>query len=125
MKRRIALLCILVVLVPSVVPATVIQTLFPPSAQFFAEIVTSGSLDGINHQFLGINLTNLDLYALQMGASGVPFAASGFPWLYGKIVQVQQIGPSTFRVFWDISVSTGGLSGIFTPVGVISIDITV
>ena len=74
MKRRIALLCILVVLVPSVVPATVIQTLFPPSAQFFAEIVTSSSLDGINHQFLGINLTNLDLYALQMGASGVPFA---------------------------------------------------
>lgn len=125
MKRLLALFCILAVFIPSVALASVIQTFFPPSAQFFAEIATASSVDGVNHQFLGINVANLDLFFVQMAPSGVPFAVSGFPWLYGKIASVQQIGPSTYRVFWNVSVSTGGLSATFIPVGVIFVDITV
>ena len=56
MKRVLALMCLLAVLVPSVAMANVFQTFFPASGQLLAEIATSSSVDGVHHIFLGIDV---------------------------------------------------------------------
>jgi len=39
--------------------------------------LTSSSIDGVHHQHLGINLVNLDLFAVTMLSSGTPDAPPG------------------------------------------------
>lgn len=125
MKRVLVLMCMLAVLVPSVALANVFQTFFPASGQFFAEIATSNSVDGIHHLFLGIDVATLDLYSVLMAPSGAPEAPTGRPWLYGKLANVVQLGPSTFRLFWNVSTSAGGINANFIPAGQIFVDITI
>jgi hypothetical protein len=125
MKRLLALVCMLAVLVPSVAVANIFQAFFPPSAELFAQIATSNSVDGVHHLFLGINVGNLDLYAVQMAASGAPEAGSGRPWLYGTLVNVVQLGPSTYRLVWNVVASAGGVNASFIPVGQIFVDVTI
>jgi hypothetical protein len=123
-KRVLALMCMLAVLVPSVALAGVLQTAFPASGQFFAEIVTSDGVDGVHHLFLGIDTVTLDLYSVQMAPSGAPEAATGRPWLYGRLASVAQLGPSTYRLFWNVDASAGGINASFIHVGQIFVDIT-
>ena len=121
--RVVALLCSVVLFLPMVASAAEFQALFPTGSNFVADILTSSSIDGVHHQHLGINLTNLDLFAVFMLSSGTPDAPSGRPWLYGKIVGVQQLNANTFRVTWNVSTSANGLS--FAPVGTIVITFVV
>ena len=125
MKRVLALLCMLAVLVPSVALADIFQTFFPASGQLLAEVVTSSSVDGVHHQFLGIDTATFDLYFVQMAPSGAPDAASGRPWLYGRLASITQLGPSTYRLFWNVDASAGGINASFLPVGQIFVDITI
>lgn len=126
MKSLIAALCAVLLLVPAVaVPATFV-TLFPASGNFATVIVTSGSLDGVTHGLMGIDLQTLDLYLVYMTSTGAPaFATVGLPYVYGKIIAVTPIGPSTYRVSWSISASVGGTSASFTPIGTVTVDIGV
>jgi hypothetical protein len=121
--RVLALLCSLMLVAPSVGAAAEFQAFFSAGSNFAADILTSSSIDGIHHQHLGLNLVNLDLFAVVMLGSGTPDAPSGRPWLYGKIVSVQQLNAHTFRVTWNLSTSANGLS--FVPVGSIVIDFAV
>jgi hypothetical protein len=121
--RVIALLCALVLFVPMAASAAEFQAFFPAGSNFVADILTSNSIDGVHHQHLGINLNNLDLFAVTMLSSGTPDAPSGRPWLYGKIALVQQLDAHTFRVTWNVSTSANGVS--FTPVGTIVITFVV
>lgn len=123
MKRVTALFCLLALLVPSVASAAIIQTFFPPSGQFFVEIVTSSSLDAVNHALLGIKTDNADFYFVQMDPSGTP--TPGTSWLYGRIKTVHQVGPTTFDLTWDVSISTGGVNAVWVPAGTITITISV
>ena len=125
MKRVLVLMCLLAVLVPSVAMANVFQTFFPASGQLLAEIATSNSVDGVHHIFLGIDVATLDLYSVQMAPSGAPDGATGRPWLYGKLASVVQLGPSTYRLFWNVSASAGGINASFIPAGQIFVDIAI
>jgi hypothetical protein len=118
-KRLLALLCALAMFVPAVSSAAEFQAIFPAGSNFVVDILTSSSLDGVHHQHLGINLGNLDLFAVFMLSTGTPNSASGRPWLYGKIVNIEQLAANTFRVTWNISTSANGVS--FTPAGAIVI----
>lgn len=122
-KRTVTLLCALGLLVPMVASAAEFQAIFPSPSNFAADILTSSSIDGVHHQHLGINLTNLDLFAVFMLSSGTPDSPSGRPWLYGKIVSIQQLNANTFRVTWNISTSANGLS--FVPTGTLVITFVV
>ena len=123
MTRMLALLCALALFLPMAAAAAEFQAFFPAAANFVADILTSSSIDGVHHQHLGINLVNLDLFAVFMLSSGAPDSPSGRPWLYGKIANVQQLDAHTFRVTWNVSTSANGLS--FTPVGTIVITFVV
>jgi hypothetical protein len=124
MKRLIASTCLLVVLgFPSLAPAVFFPTFFPPSANFAGQVATPSSADGIHHNFLGVNLLNLDLFFVSMlGSNGIPDPA--FAWLYGRVVLVEQLGPTTFRVTWNVSASTGGVNAVFVPAGQIILTFT-
>lgn len=125
MKKLIACVCLLgIVCLPNLALASFFQVFFPPSAQFAAQVATASSGDGIHHSFLGVNLVNLDLFFVQMSADGTPFPPSA-PWLYGRVVLVEQLGANVFRVTWNISVSSGGSSAVFVPVGQIVLTFTI
>ena len=108
---------------PMAASAAEFQAFFPAGANFVADILTSSSIDGVHHQHLGVNLSNLDLFSVFMASSGTPDSPSGRPWLYGKIASVQQLNANTFRVTWNVSTSVNGVS--FTPAGTIVITFVV
>jgi hypothetical protein len=100
-------------------------TLFPPSANHVASVTPSSSIDGVNHLHLGINLVNLDLFAVLMGPSGVPTVTLQYPWLYGNVVSVVQTHHNVYRVTWSVSVSSGGISAAWYHAGLIFVDFVV
>ena len=121
MKRVTALLCALVLLFPSLASATIYQTFFPPIANFAIEIDAPAG-DSAHHQLLGVNLLNLDLFAVLMLSDGQPSAPTGRPWLYGRVTNVEQLAARRYRVTWAVSTSTGGgANAVFTSVGTIVI----
>jgi hypothetical protein len=123
MKRLTALLCLVVLLIPSAASPAIFQTLFPPAGQFFVEIVTESSLDGIHHALLGIRTDNIDFYAVLMASSGAPDPAGS--WVFGTIQEIQQVDPTTFNITWNISVSSGGVNAIWVPAGTLTVTISI
>ena len=79
----------------------------------------------MHHLSLGIDVATLVLYSVQMAPSGAPDAATGRPWLYGKLASVVQLGPSTYRLFWNVSASAVGINASFIPAGQIFVDIAI
>ena len=122
-NRVIAAALTLLLAAPLVAFGAQFTTSFPPQTQFLLSTSTTSSTDGVNHQLLGINLRNLDLFFVFLNATGAPaFSSYSYPWLYGQLVNVQNI-PGGTRVTWRIYVSTGGANAVFYDVGTIFIDI--
>jgi len=121
--RLLALLCALALFLPMAASAAEFRAIFPAGSNFAADILTTSSLDGVHHQHLGVNLVNLDLFAVTMIASGAPDALVLAPWVYGKISKVEQLNANTFRVTWTVSTSANGVN-FFPGVGTVVITFT-
>ena len=122
-KRLLAMLCALAIFVPVVSPADEFQAIFPAGSNFAVDLLTSSSLDGVHHQHLGVNLVSFDLFVVAMLSTGTPSLPGGKPWLYGKIVLIEQLDDHTFRVTWNVSLSANGTS--FAPAGTLVLTFVV
>ena len=122
MKRALVFAVVLLLGLPSLSHA-VFVTLFPDNNGM--DIATSPEVNGVTHLLLHANLNTFNLHGVGMTSNGTPDFANlgGRPWLFGQLVSIVQVAPTTFTLTWNLFTGTGGAAP-FAFAGTFSITVT-
>ena len=94
-----------------------------PAAGGYVELSVAVSVDG-GHSFLEVSPSRLSAYPVHLTMSGLQFAPSGEPALYGHPTHVQYTGPQGLHVVaWEGSWSTGGVRNFEVVDGTVDADL--
>jgi hypothetical protein len=122
MKYVAAIGALLLVLMPGLALAADIITVFPGGR--ILVVLPPARVNGVDHIVFTISPNSFTAQGVALNAGGTPaFETLATPWIQGDFVSVQQNG-SSFNITWNISLSAGGLTPTFIPVGPITVTLT-